>query len=206
MDNYNNKTNMYGYIRVSSSEQNEIRQLNALAEIGIPKEFIFMDKQSGKDFERPQYKNMLDKLTPGDILYITSIDRLGRNYKEIQNQWKILTREKNIDIHVIDMPLLNTRQNKDLLGTFIADLVLQILSFVAESERVNIRRRQAEGIAAAKERGVKFGPKARPLPANFREILALWQRGEITMTEAARRTRMARTTFRYRLKLLDKIR
>ena len=161
-----------------------------------------MDKQSGKDFQRSQYQAMLECLKPGDLLCITSIDRLGRNYKEIQHQWRILTKEKQIDIQVLDMPLLDTRQSKDLLGTFIADLVLQVLCFVAESERENIRKRQAEGIAAAKKRGIRFGHKPKPLPANFEEVLALWKQGHITMTEAARRTNMARSTFRYRMKLL----
>ena len=192
----------FGYIRVSSSDQNEIRQQLAFEKLGIDAKNIYMDKQSGKDFQRPQYQAMLECLKPGDLLCITSIDRLGRNYKEIQHQWRILTMEKQIDIQVLDMPLLDTRKSKDLLGTFIADLVLQILCFVAESERENIRKRQAEGIAAAKKRGIRFGHKPKPLPGNFKEILALWKQGLITMTEAARRTNMARSTFRYRMKLL----
>lgn len=192
----------FGYIRVSSSDQNEIRQQLAFEKLGIDAKNIYMDKQSGKDFQRPQYQAMLECLKPGDLLCITSIDRLGRNYKEIQHQWRILTKEKQIDIQVLDMPLLDTRQSKDLLGTFIADLVLQVLCFVAESERENIRKRQAEGIAAAKKRGIRFGHKPKPLPGNFKEILALWKQGLITMTEAARRTNMARSTFRYRMKLL----
>ena len=192
----------FGYIRVSSSDQNEIRQQLAFEKLGIDAKNIYMDKQSGKDFQRPQYQAMLECLKPGDLLCITSIDRLGRNYKEIQHQWRILTMEKQIDIQVLDMPLLDTRQSKDLLGTFIADLVLQVLCFVAESERENIRKRQAEGIAAAKKRGIRFGHKPKPLPGNFKEILALWKQGLITMTEAARRTNMARSTFRYRMKLL----
>lgn len=192
----------FGYIRVSSSDQNEIRQQLAFEKLGIDAKNIYMDKQSGKDFQRPQYQAMLECLKPGDLLCITSIDRLGRNYKEIQHQWRILTKEKQIDIQVLDMPLLDTRQSKDLLGTFIADLVLQVLCFVAESERENIRKRQAEGIAAAKKRGIRFGHKPKPLPGNFKEILALWKQGLITMTEAARRTHMARSTFRYRMKLL----
>ena len=192
----------FGYIRVSSSDQNEIRQQLAFEKLGIDAKNIYMDKQSGKDFQRPQYQAMLECLKPGDLLCITSIDRLGRNYKEIQHQWRILTKEKQIDIQVLDMPLLDTRQSKDLLGTFIADLVLQVLCFVAESERENIRKRQAEGIAAAKKRGIRFGHKPKPLPANFEEVLALWKQGHITMTEAARRTNMARSTFRNRMKLL----
>ncbi len=193
----------FGYIRVSSADQNESRQQLAFEKLGIEANNIYMDKQSGKDFQRPQYQAMLECLKPGDLLCITSIDRLGRNYKEIQHQWRILTREKQIDIQVLDMPLLDTRKSKDLLGTFIADLVLQILCFVAESERENIRKRQAEGIAAAKKRGIRFGHKPKPLPANFEEVLALWKQGHITMTEAARRTNMARSTFRNRMKLLE---
>ena len=198
------KGKTYGYIRVSSIDQNESRQRLALAGQGIADRHIYMDKVSGKDFQRPQYQAMLRRLKPGDQLCITSIDRLGRNYKEIQHQWRILTREKQVDIQVLDMPLLDTRQNKDLLGTFIADLVLQVLSFVAESERENIRKRQAEGIAAAKKKGVRFGHKPKPLPANFPEVFALWKSGHITTTEAAERTSMARSTFRYRVKLLEK--
>ena len=162
--------NVYGYIRVSSRDQNEDRQLIALHGKGVEDRFIYMDKVSGKDFNRPQYKKLVKKLKPGDLLYIQSIDRLGRNYEEVQNQWRILTKEKNVDICVIDMPLLDTRQGKDLMGTFIADLVLQILSFVAQNEREFIRKRQAEGIAAAKAKGVKFGRPPIPLPDNFYPI------------------------------------
>ena len=149
--------NTYGYIRVSSTDQNEDRQRIALRKRAVPKQNIYMDKQSGKDFNRPQYKKMVRRLRSGDLLYVLSIDRLGRNYEEIQNQWRVLTKEIGVDVCVIDMPLLDTRSGKDLMGTFIADLVLQILSFVAESERTNIRRRQAEGIEAARARGVRFG-------------------------------------------------
>ena len=149
--------NVYGYIRVSSRDQNEDRQRIALHERGVEDGFIYTDKVSGKDFDRPQYKKLVKKLKPGDLLMIQSIDRLGRNYEEVQNQWRVLTKEKEADICVLDMPLLDTRQGKDLMGTFIADLVLQILSFVAQNEREFIRKRQAEGIAAAKARGVKFG-------------------------------------------------
>ena len=159
--------NVYGYIRVSSRDQNEDRQRIALRERGVEDGFIYTDKVSGKDFDRPQYKKLVKKLKPGDLLMIQSIDRLGRNYEELQNQWRILTKEKNVDICVIDMPLLDTRQGKDLMGTFIADLVLQILSFVAQNEREFIRKRQAEGIAAAKAKGVKFGRPPIPLPDNF---------------------------------------
>lgn len=162
---------IYGYIRVSSIDQNESRQLLALHDAGVDDKCIHIDKQSGKDFNRPQYKKLVKKLKPGDLLYILSIDRLGRNYMEIQNQWRILTKEKGVDICVLDMPLLDTRQGKDLMGTFIADLVLQILSFVAQSERENIRKRQEQGIAAAKARGVRFGRPEVPVPENFGEII-----------------------------------
>lgn len=158
---------IYGYIRVSSRDQNEDRQLIAMREIDVPEKNIYTDKQSGKDFERPQYKKLVRKLKRDDLLYIKSIDRLGRNYEEIQNQWRFLTKEKGVDICVIDMPLLDTRRGKDLVGTFLSDIVLQVLSFVAENERVNIRQRQAEGIAAAKARGVRFGRPPRPLPEGY---------------------------------------
>lgn len=165
----------YGYIRVSSTDQNEDRQLIAMAQLSVPKRNLYIDKQSGKDFNRPQYRRMVRKLRPGDLLYVLSIDRLGRNYEEIQKEWRHLTKELGIDICVIDMPLLDTRQGKDLMGTFIADLVLQILSFVAQSERENIKKRQAEGIAAAKARGVKFGRPPHPLPDNFHQIHRDWR-------------------------------
>lgn len=186
---------VYGYVRVSSVEQNEDRQLFALEKVGVAKRNIFIDKQSGKDFERPRYKRLVKKLKPGDLLYIQSIDRLGRNYLEIQEQWRILTKEKKIDIAVNDMPLLDTRSGKDLLGTSIADLVLQILSFVAQTEREHIRERQAQGIAAAKRRGVKFGRPKRKLPANFDEVVAKWLRYELTGREAAKLLNMPLTTF-----------
>ena len=187
--------NMYGYIRVSSADQNEARQRIALRGRGVPDEQIYMDKQSGKDFNRPKYKRLLKKMKPGDLLCIQSIDRLGRNYKEIQEQWRILTKEKGIDICVLDMPLLDTRQGKDLMGTFIADLVLQILSFVAESERANIRRRQAEGIAAAKARGVKFGRPSKPLPENFGAMYRAWRGRQMTLRQAAQACGMPLSTF-----------
>lgn len=158
---------IYGYVRVSSKEQNEDRQMIALREISVPAKNIFVDKRSGKDFERPQYQKLLRKIKKDDLLYIKSIDRLGRNYDEILHQWQILTKEKGVDIVVLDMPLLDTRRGKDLMGTFLSDIVLQVLSFVAENERTNIRLRQAEGIAAAKARGVKFGRPPRSLPDNF---------------------------------------
>ena len=195
---------IYGYVRVSSIEQNEIRQLVALENAGVEKRNIFIDKQSGKNFDRPKYKRLMKKLKPGDLLYILSIDRLGRNYIEIQEQWRILTKDKGVDICVIDMPLLNTRNGKDLLGTFIADLVLQILSFVAQTERENIRTRQAQGIAAAKSRGVKFGRPKKKVPANFYAVLEKWKRHEITGREAARECKMPVTTFLYKAKRYKK--
>ena len=185
----------YGYIRVSSVDQNEERQLVALHGRGVADRNIFMDKQSGKDFERPQYKRLVKKLKPGDLLYVLSIDRLGRNYGDIQQQWRVLTKEKGVDICVLDMPLLDTRQGKDLMCTFIADLVLQILSFVAQSERENIRRRQAEGIAAAMARGVKFGRPPRPLPENFCEIHRAWRAKQLTLKQAAAACQMPEGTF-----------
>jgi DNA invertase Pin-like site-specific DNA recombinase len=189
---------VYGYVRVSSVEQNEDRQVIALENVGIAKRNIFTDKQSGKDFERDQYKRLLKKLKPGDLLYILSIDRLGRNYIEIQEQWRVLTKEKGVDIGVIDMPILDTRKGKDLLGTFIADLVLQILSFVAQTERENIRSRQAQGIAAAKKRGVKFGRPKKELPANFRSVVEKWRCKELSSRQAAKECGMSVTTFVYK--------
>lgn len=195
--------NIYGYVRVSTKEQNEDRQLIALHDVGVMQKNIYMDKQSGKDFNRPQYKKLLKKLKPGDLLYIKSIDRLGRNYEEIQNQWRIITKEKNADIYVIDMPLLDTRRGKDLLGTFISDLVLQLLSFVAENERTNIKQRQAEGIAAAKAKGIRFGRPPKPLPDNFHEAYQRWKQGEITGTAAAKECGMPLSTFRYRAEIYE---
>lgn len=195
---------VYGYIRVSSVDQNEDRQAIALRGRGIPEQNIFMDKQSGKDFERPQYKRMVKKLKPGDLLCVLSIDRLGRNYEEIQDQWRRLTKEIGADVSVIDMPLLDTRNGKDLMGTFIADLVLQILSFVAQNERENIRKRQAQGIAAAKARGVKFGRPPRPLPENYHSAYQRWKAGKITGTAAAKECGMPLSTFRYRAEIYEK--
>ena len=186
---------VYGYVRVSSREQNEDRQMIALREVQIPEKNIYMDKRSGKDFQRPQYRKLIKKLKKNDLLYIKSIDRLGRNYEEIQNQWRIITKEKGVDIVVLDMPLLDTRRGKDLLGTFLSDVVLQLLSFVAENERTNIRHRQAEGIAAAKARGVAFGRPKVPLPDNFDEIQQRWKARELTVTEAAKACGMTRSTF-----------
>ena len=194
----------YGYIRVSSMDQNEDRQRLAMRGRGIPEKNIFMDKQSGKDFDRPQYRKLVKKLKPGDLLCVQSIDRLGRNYEEIQNQWRRLTKELGADISVIDMPLLDTRNGKDLMGTFIADLVLQILSFVAQNERENIRKRQAQGIAAAKARGVKFGRPAKPLPEGFYRAYQRWKSGKITCTAAAKECGMPLSTFRYKAKLYKK--
>ena len=188
-------SNTYGYVRVSSQDQNEDRQLIALREKLVDPEKIFVDKQSGKDFERPEYRKMVQKLREGDLLYVLSIDRLGRNYEEIQRQWRILTKDIGIDICVIDMPLLDTRNGKDLMGTFIADLVLQILSFVAQSERENIKKRQAEGIAAARARGVHLGRPALPTPDIFEETVKAWEEGQIGLAEAQRRCGMTETTF-----------
>ena len=178
--------NTYGYIRVSTREQNEGRQVAAMQELSIPEENVFLDKQSGKDFRRPQYQRLVKKLKPDDLLYIKSIDRLGRNYGEILEQWRMLTKEKRIDIVVLDMPLLDTRRGKDLMGTFLSDIVLQVLSFVAENERTAIRQRQAEGIAAAKARGVRFGRPPRPLPENYHSAYQRWKAGTITGTAAAK--------------------
>lgn len=194
---------IYGYIRVSSKDQNEDRQLIALHELGIPDKNIFMDKQSGKDFNRPQYKKLVKKLRKDDLLYIKSIDRLGRNYEEIQNQWRILTKDKGADIVVLDMPLLDTRRGKDLMGTFLSDIVLQVLSFVAENERTNIKQRQAEGIAAAKARGVRFGRPPKPLPENFHSVYQRWKAGKITGLAAAAECGMPMSTFRYRAAIYE---
>ena len=195
---------IYGYIRVSTREQNEDRQLIALREMAVPEANLFIDKQSGKDFQRPQYKKLVRKLKKDDLLYIKSIDRLGRNYEEIQNQWRVLTKDKGVDIVVLDMPLLDTRRGKDLMGTFLSDIVLQVLSFVAENERTNIRQRQAEGIAAAKARGVRFGRPPRPLPENYHSAYQRWKAGAITGTAAARECGMPLSTFRYRAEIYEK--
>jgi DNA invertase Pin-like site-specific DNA recombinase len=192
----------FGYVRVSSADQNEDRQLIAMGEIGIPPALIFVDRQSGKDFDRPQYQALLKRLNPGDLIYVKSIDRMGRNYDEIQNQWRALTKERGVDIVVIDMPLLDTRLNKDLMGTFIADLALQILSFVAQSERENIKKRQAEGIAAAKARGVRFGRPVNKPPENFIELVQAWKRGRLTIEEVLERTNLKEATFYRRLREL----
>ena len=186
---------IYGYIRVSTREQNEDRQRLALAALPVPEENIYMDKQSGKDFERPQYRRLVRHLRRDDLLYVKSIDRLGRNYSEILEQWRMLTKEKGVDIAVLDMPLLDTRRGKDLMGTFLSDIVLQVLSFVAENERDNIRQRQAEGIAAAKARGVRFGRPPLPLPDNFHMLHQAWRGQKITLRQAARACGMPTGTF-----------
>lgn len=194
----------YSYIRVSSRDQNEDRQLIVMQGLGISEKNIYMDKQSGKDFDRPQYRKMVRRMKKDDLLYIKSIDRLGRNYSEILEQWRILTKEKGIDIVVLDMPLLDTRRGKDLMGTFLSDIVLQVLSFVAENERTNIRQRQAEGIAAAKARGVRFGRPPKPLPENFHHLYQQWKNGKITGTAAAKLCGMPLSTFRYRAEIYEK--
>ncbi|MCB5582545.1 recombinase family protein [Flavonifractor plautii] len=186
---------IYGYIRVSTREQNEDRQRLALAALPVPEENIYMDKQSGKDFERPQYRRLVRRLRRDDLLYVKSIDRLGRNYSEILEQWRMLTKENGVDIAVLDMPLLDTRRGKDLMGTFLSDIVLQVLSFVAENERDNIRQRQAEGIAAAKARGVRFGRPPLPLPDNFHMLHQAWRGQKITLRQAARACGMPTGTF-----------
>ncbi len=186
---------VYGYIRVSSKDQKEDRQQIALKEVGVELRNIYIDKQSGKDFNRPQYKKMLRKLKKDDLIYIKSIDRLGRNYEEILQQWRILTKEKGVDIVVLDMPLLDTRRGKDLMGTFLSDIVLQVLSFVAENERTNIKQRQAEGIAAAKAQGIKFGRPPLPLPDNFYEVHKAWRSKKITLKQAAEACNMPVGTF-----------
>lgn len=190
----------YGYVRVSSREQNEGRQVLALAQAGVGAESVYRDKRSGKDFARPAYRALVEQLREGDLLYIKSIDRLGRNYAEIQEQWRFLTKEKGVDICVLDMPLLDTRRGKDLMGTFLSDIVLQVLSFVAENERDNIRQRQAEGIAAAQKRGVRFGRPERALPEDFAAVCAAWKRGDLTTTQAAARCSVSVSTFRRRAK------
>ena len=187
------KCRVYGYVRVSTREQNEARQVIALEEFGVDE--IMMDKQSGKDFNRPQYQLLIAALSPGDVLVIKSIDRLGRNYEEILEQWRIITKEKQAAIVVLDMPLLDTRNSRDLTGTLIADIVLQLLSYVAETERAFIRQRQAEGIAAAKARGVRFGRKPLPRPAEYHSVLQLWRDQRISANEAGQRLHIGRNTF-----------
>jgi DNA invertase Pin-like site-specific DNA recombinase len=190
---------IYGYVRVSSTDQNEDRQILAMNDLQIPPSNVFTDKQSGKDFNRPAYKILTKKLQAGNLLYIKSIDRLGRNYADIQNQWRILTKEKGIDIAVIDMPLLDTRLYKDLMGTFIADLVLAILSFVAQNERDTIHQRQAEGIAAAKARGVRFGRPQKATPIDFEEFVKQWEHKKLSISETLKKCQMSEATFYRRL-------
>lgn len=198
-----NEVTAYAYVRVSTKEQNEDRQLISIGEMGVLDNNIYTDRQSGKDFERPEYKKLVRKMKKDDLLYIKSIDRLGRNYNEILNEWQMLTKEKGVDIVVLDMPLLDTRRGKDLMGTFLSDIVLQVLSFVAENERENIRKRQAEGIAAAKSKGISFGRKLSPLPQNFYSVYTRWKNGEITGTAAAEECGMPLSTFRYRAKKFE---
>lgn len=186
---------IYGYVRVSTKEQNEDRQLIALREATVPDENIYMDKQSGKDFNRPGYKKLMTAIQPGDLLCVKSIDRLGRNYQEIQDQWRYITRDKGADIRILDMPLLDTRCGKDLMGNFLSNIVLQVLAFVAENERKNIKQRQAEGIAAAKARGVRFGRPRVVLPENFFDEYELWSTGKRTATAAAKECGMPISTF-----------
>ena len=189
---------IYGYVRVSTKDQNEDRQVIALKELGVPEENIFVDKLSGKNFERPQYKKLIRKLNNNSVLYIKSIDRLGRSYRDLSDQWRIITKDKGADVVVVDMPILDTRKEKGLLGTFISDLILALLSYVAESEYSTIHQRQAEGIAAAKARGVKMGRPPKPLPENFYTVYQSWKAGKITTSEAARRVNMPISSFRYR--------
>ena len=199
--NYDTNTqDIYGYVRVSSTDQNEDRQMLEMQRLKIKKKNIYIDKQSGKDFNRPSYQRLLGKLKKGDLLYVKSIDRLGRDYKEIQDQWRALTKEMEVDVVVIDMPLLDTRVYKDLMGTFIADLVLQVLSFVAENERVNIRKRQEEGIKAAKLKGVMFGRPMIKVPDNFGSLVKQWERGHIRAEDVAKECDMSIATFYRRLR------
>ena len=186
---------VYGYVRVSTREQNEGRQMAALSGVRIQKKNIYIDKRSGSDFNRPMYQQMVKRLKPDDVLYVKSIDRLGRNYEEILEQWRMLTKEKGVDIVVLDMPLLDTRRGRDLMGTFLSDIVLQVLSFVAENERKNIRERQKEGIEAAKTRGVRFGRPPKPVPDNFRQVYDRWLLKQISGEEAARLCNLTAATF-----------
>lgn len=194
---------VYGYVRVSSNDQNEGRQMNAMTNRYVPKVNIYVDKQSGKDFNRPMYKKLVKRLKQNDLLYIKSIDRLGRNYEEIITQWRILTKEKKVDIVVIDMPLLDTRTGKDLMGTFIADLVLQLLSFISENERKTIRQRQREGIEAAKQRGVKFGRPEKSLPDNFEQLYNKWLAKEISAAQIAQQCNFTTATFYNKIKKMN---
>jgi DNA invertase Pin-like site-specific DNA recombinase len=191
---------IFGYVRVSSIDQNEDRQIIAMTECGVRSENIYIDKLSGKDFNRPKYQELVKRLKSGDLLFIKSVDRLGRNYDEVQNQWRLLTKEKGVDVVVIDIPLLDTRINKDLIGTLIADLFLQILSFMAHSERDNIRQRQAEGIKAARLRGVKFGRPMKKPPEDFVDVVKRWERGEIKFEDVLTHLGLKQATFYNRLR------
>ena len=195
MEEFQMENQIYGYIRVSSRDQNEDRQVIAMREFGIAEKNLVMDKQSGKDFARPGYRRLLRKLKPNDTLVIKSIDRLGRNYDEVLEQWRLLTKEKQVDIVVLDMPLLDTRKGRDLIGTLISDIVLQLLSYVAQTEREFIHQRQAEGIAAAKARGVKFGRKPKERPAEYEHLRDEWRAGRISARAAARQLGVAHRTF-----------
>lgn len=190
---------IYGYIRVSTREQNIERQMISLIDAGVAQKEIYVDKQSGKDFKRPAYRRMMRKVREGDLIIVKSIDRLGRNYRDIMEQWRIITKEKKADIRIQDMPLLDTTKTKDLLGTFISDVVLQLLSFVAENERDNIRQRQAEGIAAAKARGVQFGKPMIPMPENFSELYRQWEDNQLSINELASLCNMGRSTMYKRI-------
>ena len=204
MENAESNGKVYGYVRVSTREQNEERQMIAMREMGVPEQNIFVDKQSGKDFNRPRYKRLLKQLKENDILYIKSIDRLGRNYEDILEQWRVITKVMKVDIVVIDMPILDTRRDKNLIGTLISDIFLQVLSFVAENERTTIRQRQAEGIAAAKKRGIHLGRPPASLPETFHDVYQRWKHKELTVEEAAEECGMARTTFYDRAKKYEK--
>ena len=190
----------YGYVRCSTAQQNEKRQLDAMTALGVPTPNIYIDKQSGKSFDRPAYQRLLKKLKPGDLLYVVSVDRLGRNYEEIKNQWRILTKEMGVDIVVLDMSLLDTRQHKDLMGTFVADLVLQVLSFMGQQELEHIHARQAQGIAAARARGVHLGRPTKPLPENFIPLAKSWAKGDLSTSQLAKQTGLAETTLYRRLR------
>lgn len=198
-----NRKKIYGYARVSSVDQKEDRQIAALKDMGVPTDNIYLDKLSGKDFERPQYKMLLKKLNADSILYIKSIDRLGRSYRDLSDQWRIITKEKGADVVVIDMPVLDTRREKNLLGTFIGDLILALLSYVAEAEYRAIHQRQAEGIAAAKARGVRMGRPPKPLPDNFQEVYQRWKNKKISLSEAAKECGMPKTTFFEKRKYME---
>lgn len=195
MEEKNTKKKTYGYARVSSHEQNADRQVIALKEMGVLEKQIYVDKQSGRTFDRPQYQRLLRKLDQDSVLYVKSIDRLGRNYADLNEQWRMITKEKGADIVVIDMPLLDTRREKNLLGTFISDIVLALLSYVAENERINIKQRQAEGIAAAKARGVKFGRPPVELPDNFHVVHKQWREKKLTLKQAAEACNLPQSTF-----------